>query len=433
MMKNLFAIGLIALLLVLSSCTKDTTLSELHNSTAIEDSNFESKLEQTLLGILAQKLDISAFKDIHRSISMTHKTGLDEISYAQELLSATANTFNKAPRPRNLIAQIAPAKDLRSSTNQQAKSKQPLLYFKDGQFIAYRPLSLERLKQEKIQFYWPNHDLWDGTSIPLLAITSAADTIIAYSTEQDAQGNIRLIPHQIQESDALKRPILIIGEEEIPYAYLLDPQTKNLLAVADKQTKKTPTLSLMQQNVQRSIYTVYLGRFKAENLHEPWTRGGPEFIIQFAGTQDFEMKSMADTVRFKNLTSKTRWIFSLKRKEAKKRLWYDFGISKPLLTSWAPELVFGHLLIVEEDPGFKHAFKISLGGSFLGNKFSIEDSFTIKSNDDMIASMSVHKDFLLSAGNGYPTKDWTVYESAGVFFTLPIVKNKVYDYQEIQN
>ena len=116
----------------------------------------------------------------------------------------------------------------------------------------------------------------------------------------------------------------------------------------------------------------------------------------------------------------------LSRKEAKKQLWYDFGISKPLLTTWSPELVFGHFLILEEDPGNFGPFKVTLGLKHGDNSFNVEANFSIKSDDDKVVNMSLHKDFLLSTGNGFHNKNWTVFQSGGVQYTLPMIKNAVY-------
>lgn len=386
----------------------------------------EGELRNVLYTVLSNRLDLKAFKDIHKSVSKTKEIGLDEITYAKELFSNDVTKFNKAPVAKNLLKSFSKERKALMSMGPLGGVENPPKLIDETGPIVFEYLSPAEIMALNIQFYWPNHENWDGETLPLVAVASDDDVLTAYKEISDVKGNRKVVPVLMTEEDAESIPVLIIGNEEIDYSTVID---KNVIFLSGNNggTLIPPApVAPPPVDTQRDIYTLYLGKFRAENLHEPWAKGGPEFIIQFSGTQDFEMKSIADTVRFKNLTSKIKYVISLTRKEAKKKKWYDFGLSKPLLTAWVPELVFGHLFMHEEDGGSLQDLKFNLGGDYKGVKFGVDGTFKFKKGDDFIVSMSLHKDFLLSTGNGYHNGNWRVYESAGVYYTLPMVKHRVY-------
>jgi len=238
------------------------------------------------------------------------------------------------------------------------------------------------------------------------------------------------------EEDAETTPVLIIGNEEIPYEHVID---ENVVILSSRNTSEeplpisptpsiAPLASTKPVDTGRDIYTVYLGSFMASQHHEPWSRGGSEFRIRFTGIHDFEIKTEADKERVKNMTSTRIVYLDIRRRDIKKRRWFHFGGSQPLLTTWSPELTYGHLYIYEEDPKiWNKPISATLGIKHKAIDFKIDVSFNVGNGDDEIAKMSLHKDFLLSTGNGYHNKNWLTYESRGIYFTLPIVKNKVYN------
>lgn len=346
-MKKLSKVFLIGLFpIAFFSCIKeDAPLKDLPSITFDEKhSKKEKTLKDVMVTMVAHKMNLEMIKEIHASINKTKEFGLDDISYAKELFSPSENKFNKAAIAKSIIRLFTEKSNFHSikkMAGNPVETQAPPV-FEGSDAVEYLYMSPQEIVNNNIQFYWPNSENWDQNTMPLLAIVSEEEIINAYKQEIDINGTVHLTPVLLTEEDTENIPVLIIGNEEIQYELLDDP---NVIIIGNGTPTIPPT------DTGREIYTLYLGKFRAENLHEPWTRGGPEFIIQFAGTQDFELKTAADTIRFKNLTSKMRYVISMSRKEAKKKKTYEYGMSKPLLTTWIPELLFGHLSIIEEDQG----------------------------------------------------------------------------------
>lgn len=412
-MKTFKTTVLIAfLMLFFNACEKEKQVKE--DVEELVDN--ADQLKRALLSVIAKKIDVEAFKELHTSIARTKAFGLDEIAFSNELFAETNEKFNGAPIAKKLVS-LFKNRGERVSVRNSA-----------GRIMNFGYFSLEEIKESGLQFYWPNHELWDGVTVPLIGTTEGEGDLVAYERLLDEDGHIKLVEVLMTEEDAKKRPVVIIGPQEIDYELVEDENVVFVMA-DDYETLDVGMMAneSPKEDTGRDIYTLYLGSFQAINLHEEWKRGGPEFMIHFAGTEDFEIKTDADTARVKNYTSKMLYVINLTRSEANERKMYDFGKSKPLLTSWSPELNFGHLLIREDDGGKEHDLKFNIGFKYKGISFGIEDSFTVNKADDIIVDMSLHKDFLQSTGNGYNDGKWTLYNSNDVYYTLPFIKNRVYD------
>ena len=291
--------------------------------------------------------------------------GLDEISFAKELFSEKkAGKFKRAKLSPEFISSFKKLGP-RASSKSSSENNNGSIKINGKELESFLKMSPEDIMNSNIQFYWPNHKNWDGKTIPLIAVASDEEIITAYRQEFLPDGNVNLLPVKISEEDAETIPVLIIAEEEVSYETIASPKTIILKSMKKHTAVKSAAVAA---STGREIHTLYIGKFRADQLHEPWSKGGPEWRISFIGTQDFEMKSAIDTIRFKNLTSLNRYLYNPSRKEAKKKNWIDFGISKPLLTTWIPELVFGHFLIVEEDAGGLQDLKVNLGLEYKPNK-----------------------------------------------------------------
>lgn len=421
MKKNVIA-AILCSAALFSSCQKET---EFERENLVLSQNTQ-KLKDAMLTLASNRLSLKAYTELHSSISHSVEMGLDEISFAKELFSEKKEGKFKSSKISSEFVSSFKNGGLRASSKSSGK-RQGTITVEGKELESFLKMSPEEIMKSNVQFYWPNHENWDGKTIPLVALASDDEIITAYRQEFLPNGDVNLSPIKMSEKDAETIPVLIIGEEEVSYETIASPRTVIL-----KPTKKqVASLSTAAPSTGRDIHTLYIGKFRADQLHEPWSKGGPEWRISFVGTQDFEMKSAADTIRFKNLTSLNSYLYNPSRKEAKKKNWIDFGISKPLLTTWIPELVYGHFLIVEEDAAGIQNLKVNLGMEFKPKesaavKFGIEGTIPKKAKDDIIVNQSLHKDFLMSTGNGYHNKGWTVYESAGVYYTLPMIKNTIY-------
>jgi len=438
MKKCLILIGIASAML--GSCQKEEG-SDVGREPMDELVKADQGLKNVMLTLVSNGLGLDAAKEIHSSISKTEEFGLDEISYAKELLSPSPEKFNGAPVAKKIMRSFEGSRFnkvalLARGSSSGGFADKPSKVSSEGQPVEFDRLSLQEILSQDIQFYWPNHENWDGITLPLVALVSDEDVITAYRQEIGSDGNVVLVPVRMTEEDAEITPVLIIGNEEIPYEHVIDESVVILSSRNNSEEplpisptpSVTPLASTKASNTGRDIYTVYLGSFQATQHHEPWSRGGSEFRIHFTGTPDFEIKSEADKERIKNLTSTRVVYLDVRRRDVKRRTWFHFGTSQPLLTTWAPELVYGHLLMREEDPGSSIDLKVTLGLKYKAlDIFKIEASTSIKSRDDIFNQMSVHRDFLLSTGNGYHNKNWTVYEAGGIYFTLPIVKHRVYN------
>jgi len=182
---------------VFGSCQKDDG-QDVQNEPVVDDLvKADPGLKNVMLTLVSNGLDLDAAREIHSSIAKTEEFGLDEISYAKELLSPSPEKFNGAPVAKkimrsfegsrfNKVALLARGSSLGGFTDKPSKVSSA------GQPVEFDRLSLQEIVNQDIQFYWPNHEKWDGVTLPLIALVSDEDVITAYQQEVGDDGNVVL-------------------------------------------------------------------------------------------------------------------------------------------------------------------------------------------------------------------------------------------------
>jgi len=387
-------------------------------------------LRNVMLTLVSNGLDLDAAREIHSSIAKTEEFGLDEISYAKELLSSTPEKFNGAPLAKMVLQSFDKGRPNKITFRAEVSSPRgfsdkPSKISFEGHPVAFDRLSRQEILGRDIQFYWPNHEKWDGVTLPLVALVSDEEVITAYRQEIRPDGNVVLVPVRMTEEDAEITPVLIIGNEEIPYEHVIDDNVVILGSANSSEEplpiSSTPSVTPLLDFVPPDVYTLYLGSFRATQHYESWARGGSEFRMHFVGYNPHG-RTLAETQPVKVL------YINVRRRDIKKKTWFHFGTSRPLLTTWIPEQVYGDLLITEEDPAGAYEKSIDM---HIGIKtepletFDWSKLYRIGGEDDIVGKRRIHKDFLLSTGNGYHNKNWTVYENGGIYYTLPIIAKSI--------
>lgn len=238
--------------------------------------------------------------------------------------------------------------------------------------------------------------------MPVIAISPETEDVeecLAYLLKPTEDGYILDESIFVDEDYAMANPVWVINYSE---------------ASEDQATtQNTPPAN--DSNVGTEIVTVYLGSFKSTKQHDPWYKGGSEYVVAVSAPSfevvDDKVKMTSDNLVQHRVT--------LTRKEIKqgKKVLYPFNV--PVVTEWKKELSQIAVLVYEQDDTlFKESVDVELSVSLDKQTYGLKVKFPISSGDDILGRTTYYRNFIFSTNN-YNNGQWTEFTSGGVFWTLP--------------
>ncbi|WP_373763775.1 hypothetical protein [Porphyromonas loveana] len=398
-MKKIFFGCAITAVVLLASCRKDEAFTEINSQPQVSEiEKFLSETNPTARAvaeeITSMGLSLEDVSFVSGVIEEAVQEGYDEYSSFDYLISDEGGQRNKKGQKefaRKFFEQIKKSQRFSSRSEDDV---------------------LDILKGENVSLYWPNAEDWDGTTMPAIAIVNEKDII------EDAEEEGRAIPaFELDSRGRIKDTIMITAQfvDERPI-WLIGNRPKSDIQVLKPSSlggNIVPGISELG-----SIATVSLGKFQATRYYDPWTKGGPEFVI--STSYPFVSKD-PNTGLYKANDRQTKVCIQLTRKDVK----YDRikTYNTVIVPEWQAGVNEMGFEIYEDDTDLIDKTKeVKLTFSYKG--FSFQTSFFLGHSDDDIYSTTYSRDFIRSAAN-YNNGDWQWHHCDGVHWTLPYTKNNI--------
>lgn len=266
------------------------------------------------------------------------------------------------------------------------------------------------------QIYWPYSEIWDGVTRPVITfIPEDMDQLWNYAYRQTESGIETII---VDEEYMQSHPVWIINTADIPYDALPNFKksefVKNGFAYIPRE-QSTAMTSTTGEADQNKIYTVYLGKFKAEKQYDSVWNGGSEFAIQMGSLESFTI-TVPDQLKIYS-TEITYLRITRSRNDIKNKKWIELG-SSVLASDWQPYENNVGFSIHEEDQGGTKKWCAKLGITLDGKSYGFDAEIPYGSGDDLIYRTIYSRDFIFSSNNVEDNVP-VVHYSGGVFWTLP--------------
>lgn len=382
-------------LVFLCSCTNQELDTSSENSGINSFNNVAVRTPQSLRavgGVIAEMgINLDMVKSVHTSIVGYHKQGSDEHMALEDLFSSEARSlkFNQG------------LDNFRNALIAEWNRQEGLRNFSWG-----GTTSLESfLKENNITLYWPNSDVWDGKTIPVIAVSTDNDldeSCVAYRLVKINNEYKVVESFLVDEAYAQNNPVWVINREALPY----------------KQKEK----SGLRTSVGHRFATLYLGSLQPTQHHDAWHKGGDEYHIEVSGPKHIEEDGKIRIIDKQYVF--TRQEFT--RKEIKRRSFREFKNSIILVSEWQRELNEIAVYIYENDASLYNQdnVKFKLSATWNGKEFGVDTDLPFASGDDELYKGLWKANLIFSTGN-YRNNQWVQHNASGLLYTLPFETNRV--------
>ncbi len=388
-MRKFFSICsvlLVCSIVLFTACDNDF-VSEMPKPEKTDQLNSQSAKMQITAKIMAEiSNNQTAIKEVKEGVERNLYYGLDEEFRFVEILQPQENKLTLRSANQSTIRGL-----LQEKINQEDNLSLRSSNGESGDIETF-------LIGSDIQVYWPYSENWDGEEVPVVAFDPGVenvDKITAYRSTLMEDGSYKIDSLIVDESYAMKHPVWVINQSDIPYEELPDFAQGEYIkdgvlfsgGLSQKNIDKTTDLVLRSATTS-DIPVFQIGTLRVTKQHDDWFNGGSEFEFRNSQPLAPNYTSTGLTVIRKCISRK-----DIGRKKT-------FYLNEPLNTHWRVEQLHNALKVIETDGGGSRKWETNLSVKVIGKDlFALKAVIPYGSNDDHIYQKVLDRDYILSSGN----------------------------------